>query len=358
MPKDLPVIYLDHGGNFLRRMLQDLGFTNLVGIQDDAETRVGPFALTMYAPFEKHIAGPITHESVVGNLIDSALFISAGGYSVLNTNDNTPGIESAKRLRARHGRVTVAQLTYNAAGPFPSCFDNLTEQGKLAAHHRIIEQNLNHLECLARILEPEYVMPFAGPHVVGGRQWRKNRFLGTTIGDEAAAFLMAQVPSVKPLLLREGQTFDCTEGRIINGEYQPIDLAAQNQYVETVLSRKRYPFESLPVPASEWLRDSLPIARTNLWEYQQRYELFPDLNLSIALPDGRFQFNWKKPTSSFCEALQEPYLAASLDARLLGQILRREEDWNNAEVGCHVDFVRAPDVHLPDVHTLLSFFHL
>lgn len=356
LPKTLPIVHLDHGANFLQRMLKGLGFTNLIGIHDAAYARLGPFTLTMYAPFQKHVF----HESHVGNLIDSALLVSAGGHTVLNTNDNTPGLEAAKALRQRHGPVTVAQLNYNAAGPFPSCFDNLTEAGKFAAHRRTLDRNLNHMAQLARILEPEYVMPFAGAYVIGGRQHRKNRFLGTTTWDEAAAFLADHVPLVKPLVLQEGLTFDLAEGRIINGDYSPIDLAAQNDYIETMLSHKRYPFESLSAADSQWLRDSLCVARAKLWTYQQRFNVFPDLNFSISLPDGCFHFNWQEAASSFSETqneLREPYLATSVDPRLLGQILRMEDHWNNAEIGCHIDFVRVPDIYLPDVHVLMSFFH-
>jgi hypothetical protein len=43
---------------------------------------------------------------------------------------------------------------------------------------------------------------------------------------------------------------------------------------------------------------------------------------------------------------------------LLKRILLRQSNWNSAEVGCHIDFLRVPDIYLTDVHTLLSFFHM
>ncbi len=49
-------------------------------------------------------------------------------------------------------------------------------------------------------------------------------------------------------------------------------------------------------------------------------------------------------------------LQCTLDEDLLRRILRREEHWNNAELGCHITFDRKGP-YMPDVHTLLCFFH-
>jgi hypothetical protein len=43
---------------------------------------------------------------------------------------------------------------------------------------------------------------------------------------------------------------------------------------------------------------------------------------------------------------------------LLSDILNRKAHWNNAEIGCLITFDRRPNVYMPDVHTLMSFFHL
>ena len=48
----------------------------------------------MFSPFAKHAF----HDANAGNLIDSALLMSCAGVSALNTNDNTPIIESAELI--------------------------------------------------------------------------------------------------------------------------------------------------------------------------------------------------------------------------------------------------------------------
>jgi UDP-MurNAc hydroxylase len=357
--RDIPIVILAAGPNFLRRRLEALGFTNLIWVGDGASVTLGPFRLTTYAPFEKHVF----HESEVGNLLDCALLVEGGGHSVFNFNDNTPSERAAEKLVARHGQVTVAQLNYNAAGPYPSCFDNLGDAGKSEAHSLVLERNLAHFVRVARILAPTYVMPFAGAYVIGGRQWRKNRFLGTTTPDVAADHVSQHVPGAAPLLLNEGQVFDLDVGRNVSGHYVPVDRAEQEKYIEEVLARRSYPFESLEVDHGvwEWLRHALPAAHANLRRMQARFGCFPDLNFYLRLDDAYFHFNWASGEPTFIPLggeLLKPFLVASMDPRLLCQVLQRSAHWNNAEIGCHVDFVREPNDYLPDVHTLLSFLHL
>ena len=51
-------------------------------------------------------------------------------------------------------------------------------------------------------------------------------------------------------------------------------------------------------------------------------------------------------------------IECSMDSRLLRRILDRKSHWNNAEIGAHIEFKRIPNKMEPDLHTVLSFFHL
>ena len=51
-------------------------------------------------------------------------------------------------------------------------------------------------------------------------------------------------------------------------------------------------------------------------------------------------------------------LFCSLDNRLLRRILDKKSHWNNAEIGTHISFKREPNKMDPDVHTMMSFFHI
>ena len=46
------------------------------------------------------------------------------------------------------------------------------------------------------------------------------------------------------------------------------------------------------------------------------------------------------------------------DLRLLRRILNRKSHWNNADIGCHIEYDRKPNYYSPDISTMLQFLHL
>ena len=351
--RDIPILVLDHPPNFLHRVLREMGFTNLVAIVDGATAKLGPFEATLYAPFTTHLF----HDSKVGNLIDCAAVFAHAGQSVFNFNDNTPDVASAERLRRRHGRPTVAQIAYNAAGPFPSCFHNMTGAEKAAAAERTLTRNFAHAAALARALQPHWHMPFAGAFVLGGAQWRKNECLGTTTLNAAGAALEKLNPDIPVLLLSEGQSLDLATGER-SAPYRPVDLAAERAYIADRLAPKPYPHEADPVPDRAALLDGCRAARDRLWARQQRFDFFPDLTVAIGVGPQFFAFDLREPGGAVTTAIPEagPRIEVRMDDRLLHRILTGQAHWNNAEGGCHIDFVREPDVYVRDFHTMMSFF--
>ncbi len=110
-----------------------------------------------------------------------------------------------------------------------------------------------------------------------------------------------------------------------------------------------------------FIQESLPSARETLWRKQGSFQCFPRLNFYLRLPEAYFHFSFDREGSRFVPldaALEPPYLVSSMDLPLLAKILRRQEHWNNAEIGCHIDFSRSPDEYQFDAHVLLSFLHL
>ena len=99
--------------------------------------------LTLFEPFSKHLY----YESKVGSLIDSALLLTdnGSGLTAFNANDNTPDFESCRMLRDKYGEIDLAMINYNAAGPYPSCFQNLTDEDKRKENERILDRNIDHL---------------------------------------------------------------------------------------------------------------------------------------------------------------------------------------------------------------------
>ena len=68
---------------------------------------------------------------MLGNLIDSALVLNDKNVTAINFNDNTPDEKACNFLKKKFKNIDLALLNYNAAGPYPSCFDNLDNKKKL-----------------------------------------------------------------------------------------------------------------------------------------------------------------------------------------------------------------------------------
>lgn len=98
-------------------------------------------------------------------------------------------------------------------------------------------------------------------------------------------------------------------------------------------------------------------ARANMWKAQQRFKCFP--NVQVWINDHcAFYMDDEEPWYGNEDTSIEPWLKCSMPDELLAKILHREVHWNNAEIGCLISFDRRPNVYMPDVHTLMSFFHL
>ena len=336
--RDIPVVVLDHGANYLHRMLRDEGFTNLVRVKDGESVSLGPFRLTMFAPFCSH---PF-HESIIGNAIDSALVIQADGQTVLNCNDNNPSVEAARMLRQMFGRIDVAQLPYNAAGPYPACFA-MPDDRRRAEADRIVERNLLHMVAVADTLGAQRIQPFAGEYMLGGSLFRKNEQLALCPIREARKLL-----DERALVLDEGGDFDigAEGGGVVPGGPVFGDLDA--------IKSRRYPYEDDPMPSIADLSRLLGAATDRLHRAMADHGIEFDLLVVIADAGGDLAAISCRQDQSVAP---RNTIRCTLDPRLLHRILTRQTNWNNAETGCHIEFDRRPDVYLPDWHTLMAHFH-
>ncbi len=97
----------------------------------------------------------------------------------------------------------------------------------------------------------------------------------------------------------------------------------------------------------------LTAARDNLWKAQERLGVKPKLNVEV----NDFLFCMDKPYRRPI-IRSYPFLKCTIRPDLLERILKRELHWNNVELACDIMFDRIPNHYMPDVHTLMSFFHV
>lgn len=348
--RDLPIFVLQREQNFLKRRLDAMGYTNVVEAPDGETVEFNEFHLTLFKPFTTHNF----HDAAVGNVIDSALVIECDGYSALNANDNTPTPEACAMLRERFGSLDLAMINYNAAGPYPACFDNLTPDEKLSEHHRILNRNMTYMLDLLQVLEPRACLPFAGAYVLGGAKRDKNPYLGTTTWDACAEFLREHNAPCAVVTLREGDTLDL-ETLHADHAYVPVDLDDCARYIDDELATLIYDYERDPEPDPTTLWSDIETAGAKMLERSARFDLATSFTVTVNTGGQEHQV---LPHFAAAATPSARHLSCSLDSRLMRRILDRKATWNSAEIGCHIDFVRTPNDYEPDLHTMLQFLHL
>lgn len=351
----IPIYVLDRAPNYLSRMLAKEGFTDIRRLKPGETGYLGPFRIHLYPPFARH---PFD-EASLGNVVDSAMLIEDGQHRVLNANDNTLTRDAALVFRSKE--IDLAQLNFNAAGPYPACFEGYRTDTRELLSRMVLRRSLDHLVSLLSVMRPRFFQPFAGAFVIGGSMHRKNSYGGMTTSDEAARYVQAALPHQSVAVLDELDTLDLATGAVLRSasirHASPEAVGRFNRHA-------RYTYEDDATPDRRALLGLLPTARANLWRKQTELNLFPVCWFYLDLGDRYFEIPLHEESARFipadesiAHAPQMPMLMAALDERLLWRILTGKAHWNNAEVGMHVSFLRVPDVHQPDVHTLLSFLH-
>ena len=349
--KTIPIIALEHGHNFLRKKLLELGYNNLVLIKDGETVAFKEFTITLFAPFTRNNF----HEAEVGNLIDSAMVIECNGVKAFNANDNTPTPEACVSLKERFGTIDLAMINYNAAGPYPASFANLSDDEKRSEHDRILDRNIAYMHNLVETLAPRMVLPFAGAYILGGYLSRLNDYLGTTTWDVCAQKLNEiGLTSTEVVRLREHDVLNIVSGTS-SPEYVPLSPEHLQQYIQQV-SGDKYPHELDGVPNSAQIIADLETASDRMRQRMARAGISSDRTVTIDVDGSAIQSHPTFSTDTDLNAT--PRLACSLDPRLLRRILDRVSHWNNSEIGCHVEFNRVPNEYQPDLHTALQFLHL
>lgn len=344
-PKNKPIIILDQEPNFLKKNLLSKGFKNIISVKNDETKKFKEFELTLYKPFSKHIF----EESLLGNLIDSAIVLKDQKNTAINFNDNTPDEKSCIFLNKKFKRIDLALLNYNAAGPYPSCFDNLSKKKKISEHKRIIKRNFDHLVKVIPKLQPKTILPFAGSYILGGKNFFKNDYLGTSNWEECSRYLKKKLnKKFNIICMRENQIFDL-ENKRSNFEYTELNLSHMQKYIKKI-SNYKYDYERDKPPSYKKLVEDINLAKSRFADRIKKFNIKINSNVFLNFENKKIKIIDGK--------LSNRKIVCKLDSKLLRRILDKKAHWNNAEIGAHITFFRTPNKMEPDLHTSLSFFHL
>ena len=106
--------------------------------------------------------------------------IDDGRHVLVNVNDCPYDLSSQllPKIIGAYGHVDLLLVGYSGAGPYPQCFDSLTEAQKLMAADAKKRKFLEQAGRYIRGLAPRFYLPFAGQYILSGRLTKLNGYRG------------------------------------------------------------------------------------------------------------------------------------------------------------------------------------
>lgn len=374
MDKNITVLICEYEEKYLKRQIEQLGFTRVVELPTQTKMNLGAdFNIEMFAAddvnatlFEKiYRCTPKNYRRTLQ--IDSLAVFSGGGRVLVNTNDVPAGLAQVplQYIARKYPHIDCALVSYAGAGPFPQAYDYDAEtKGGFAFNCQAGYLANTTTQILSR-LNADVFIPFAGGYILGGEYVGMNKYKGTAELDQLPEDLIpllrkAGVQS-EMLMLDAGGTYDIGRGGYTGG-FKGTDFQAREKFTQSIAGEK-FTFSHDPIPddPTGTLKDAYAVLTKKMkqYDYQSNWSVFIDTDGKI------FQVPFDGSGIGRVEACDanKPYLYAKIDPRLLNRILNREANWNNAEVGSHLlmrqfNPIQGRPNYEPMVHFLMAYFQM
>ena len=303
-------------------------------------------------------------EATLGSTgIDTMAVIENGDKTILNVND-CPYLLSQKvldRVLKNHPVIDMLWVGYAGAGSYPQCWD-YSDKDKLEIYgikkkNHFLTMGLDFINHV----QPKTYMPFAGTYTLRGKYAHLEKFKVVPELQDALSYYNDNYEG-KGILLNSFEWYDLDKD-IVSKEYVPIDYDKKLKYVEEVLSKHKYDYESDPEPSLDQFLELLPKAYKRYNDKRKEINFKSDTNIYIHLPK-------KKMCKVSCKGKgfkiiseedfnDKKYVSYKVDPKLLYRILRgpRYAHWNNAEVGSHIMFAKRPEIYERGLYFSMNYFH-
>lgn len=362
--KDTLFIVPSYFNDLIKRKLAVFGFYNVESLKGNQSIEVmGSIKLTLFDQFVKSLG---SKSAAFGSLIDTALMIEWDGISILNCNDNYLDVETAKSFHDNYPQMDLALMPHSASGPYPASFVNLSLVERQKEAKRLKTEYVSQFVEVTNILSPKLVAPSAAEYVIVGKNWERNEYIGLADADDAVSewkkFANENNHLTNIVRLDCGTVLDIKTGSVSGLPVRKVDAAEKLAFAKAFRSVAfRYDWEDTCTDRNQ-LNDFVKSARANLWRMQEHLDWFRDYNFYLrADSEYLYHFNFESAALNIMDpsdAKRAPeYVEARLSVQLLYSVVTGRVHWNNAEGGLHIDFFRDPNIFIPEVYTLMSFFN-
>ena len=376
MDKIIPVIILNYVDKFLKRNIERLGF-NVIELEHNKRTHLKDnlhinILAAHYCNPElcSKLMGCSNVEKIFGaTSLDSMSVIDNGKEVVVNTNDCPFEIAkfSADAIKEYYKNIDFLLVGYTGAGPYPQCFDMLTDQEKNDAAIKKKKQFFNQAESYVNLFQPKFFMPFAGRYTLGGKLADLNDQRGVPELEEAFDYFTVSSninqKKHKCIILNAQNNFDIST-EIASAPYRKSNLREKIKYIKNVLLTIKFDFENKPHATLEQINRLLPKCYERFENRRKKInynsdkvillKIIEDKILVISCNGSGYKIIPEVEKKDF-----KNFLFIELDDRLLNLLLLGPKfaHWNNAEIGSHLLFYRYPDVFERAQYHCLCYFH-
>ena len=369
-----PVLIHHYHQPFLKRNIERIGF-NVIELENAVSFNVSDTTkITIYAADNcdpticGHMFGCVDKDVNGSMQLDSLCVIEDDAFTLVNTNDCPYEIaeQSLTEVKKNHKKIDFALVGYTSASLYPHCMMRYDEAEMEMGIQRAQLRGLTTAQRTLEKLQPKFYMPFAGTYILGGANYQKNGNLPIPEIQDAVQYLQEELSNsgidLSPVLLNYNEFFDLEIEQPSNG-YSPISKLDRANYISSTARHFKYSYEDDEYPSDEVICDLFSNAIPRLKRKQLEVGLFEDVHLIFDLPSGSFGvINLKELEFYKVDDIQEiqNYQRFKLDPRLLRRALTGPHlaNWNNIEIGAHLDFDRQPDVFRQDIHILVNALHI
>jgi len=295
--------------------------------------------------------------------------IDNGKEVVVNTNDCPFEIakSSAGAIKEYYNNIDFLLVGYTGAGPYPQCFDMLTEQEKNDAAVKKKKQFFDQAESYVNHFQPKFFMPFAGRYTLGGSLTSLNDQRGIPELEEAFDYFTESAninqKKHKCIILNPKNNFDISTEKV-SEPYRKNNLLEKANYIKNVLSTKKFDFENEPHVALDQITELLPKCYERFEHRRKKINYNSDKVILLKILEDKILLVTCDGTGYKIISEEEKkdfknYVLIELDDRLLNLLLLGPKfaHWNNAEIGSHLRFYRHPDVFERAQYHCLCYFH-
>jgi UDP-MurNAc hydroxylase len=377
LDKNIPVFIHKFHSPFLKSKIQKIGFNNIVELENGVKTKLAKdCSITIYAAdnCDPELCYKFTgcaNLSIKGvsQQIDTISVIENKSNTIVNVNDCPYELaeDTLEIIKNNFKNIDILLTGYGGAGPYPQCFDNLNYEEKIIEAKKKKINFLNQALAFIEFLNPKYYLPFAGTYTLAGKLSNKQNIRGVPSLKETYNYLDENLKlkkknkNISAIKIGPEQVFDFDN---INDTSKYTDINAQDQqnYIDNVLSHKKFNYEEDSYPEKEEILNLSIKAYKNFLEKKNIYNSKINSDVVINCRDFSILLPYDKNDIEIKEINFSPnrkFLRLTLDVRLLKRILKgpKYAHWNNAEIGSHISYYRYPNIFDRNLHLSLCYFH-